>query len=189
MRWRNTLVALIILALLGGYVGYFVWGGHGAGKSTPTPASTPILHDVKFDNVDGVLIAGKDRLLSLHKTKDDKWEMLAPRPGPADGERVGRVLRELVNASPKRVITGTLQLGDFGLDKPAWYITLRGKDNEVHTLEVGNKNPNGLYYYVRLDKGKKVYMLSAIAVDDVTDMVSSPPLQKPTPVATPTSTG
>ncbi len=186
-QWKGTIVAIVILALLGGYVGYFVWGGHSVKKATPTPAPEPILHNVNFSDVDGVLIAGKDKLLSLHRNKDGKWEMLAPKPGPADDERVNRVLSYLIDARPKRVITDTLDIKGFGLKNPAWHITLREKDNTVTTLNVGEKNPDGTFYYVQLDKEKdKIYMMSAIVVSDVTDMVTSPPYQRPTPAPTPT---
>ncbi len=184
-QWKGTFIALIVLIVLGAYVGYFVWGGHGkSAKATPTPTLEPVLSGLKAGNVTDVIIAGAPKIMALRK-ENGKWEVLNPKKQEGDGREIERAIGHLVSASPTRVITGTENLKDFGLDSPKWYITLKTSDGKVETLRVGNQNPSEVYYYVQLEGEKdKVYMVSSFPIDEITNFVNKPPLKAtPTPEA------
>jgi hypothetical protein len=69
----------------------------------------------------------------------------------------------------------------FGLDHPAYNITVEFKGGKKHTLEVGDNTPTNSGYYVRLDKAKMM-VVGLSGIDALTNLVSFPPyLNTPTP--------
>jgi hypothetical protein len=73
----------------------------------------------------------------------------------------------------------------FGLDQPAYVITIKFTGASEHVLEVGDKTPTNSGYYVRLDKGKML-VVSSDGIDSLLTLVQAPPyLNTPTPTALP----
>jgi hypothetical protein len=73
----------------------------------------------------------------------------------------------------------------FGLDKPAYVITIGFKDGKEHTLEVGDATPTNSGYYVRVDKDKML-ITDLNGIDALLQLESFPPyLNTPAPTALP----
>jgi hypothetical protein len=73
----------------------------------------------------------------------------------------------------------------FGLNKPAYVVTLKFSNGKTHTLEVGAPTPTTSGYYVRLDKDKMM-IVDVNGIDALIQLVAFPPyLNTPTPLPLP----
>jgi hypothetical protein len=73
----------------------------------------------------------------------------------------------------------------FGLDNPAYIITVGFGSDKKHTLEVGDATPSNSGYYVRLDKGK-IMIADLSGISSLLQLAAFPPyLNTPTPTALP----
>lgn len=76
----------------------------------------------------------------------------------------------------------------FGLDNPAYVITLEFDGGKKHTLEVGDSTPTSKGYYVRVDSDKMM-IVDLSGIDSLLQLAAFPPyLVTPTPEAAVTST-
>ncbi len=76
-------------------------------------------------------------------------------------------------------------LADFGLEPPAYTISLSQGDDQTLTLQIGSKNPSSNRYYGLLDGGEDVLLLSTVpAVDGLLGWTTAPPVVAP-PTPTP----
>jgi hypothetical protein len=73
----------------------------------------------------------------------------------------------------------------FGLDNPAFEISLEFENGNKHTLEVGDSTPTDSGYYVRVDKDKMM-VVDLSGIDALLQLAAFPPyLNTPTPSALP----
>lgn len=76
----------------------------------------------------------------------------------------------------------------FGLDNPAYVITLEFDGGKKHTLEVGDSTPTSKGYYVRIDSDKMM-IVDLSGIDSLLQLAAFPPyLVTATPEAAVTST-
>lgn len=69
----------------------------------------------------------------------------------------------------------------FGLDAPAYVITIGFADGKFHALEIGDSTLTNSGYYARLDK-KKMMIVDLYGIDSLLQLTSNPPyLNTPTP--------
>jgi len=73
----------------------------------------------------------------------------------------------------------------FGLDKPAFVITVEIGSAKKHVLEVGDQTPTNTGYYVRLDGGRMAIVAQS-GIEPLTGLLTSPPyLNTLTPTPSP----
>jgi hypothetical protein len=73
----------------------------------------------------------------------------------------------------------------FGLNKPAYVVTLKFSNGKTHTLEIGAPTPTTSGYYVRLDKDKMM-IVDVNGIDALIQLAAFPPyLNTPTPLPLP----
>ena len=82
----------------------------------------------------------------------------------ADGIHVGTVVDSLVNLQATRVLTDTAEaLSAYGLEQPPTSIVLSLPNNQLQTLTIGSKNPDGSLYYLQKKGDAKVYLSVPVA--------------------------
>lgn len=70
----------------------------------------------------------------------------------------------------------------FGLDTPAYVITIGFADGKSHVLEIGDSTPTNSGYYARLDK-KKMMIVDLYGIDSLLQLTGNPPyLNTPSPL-------
>jgi Domain of unknown function (DUF4340) len=80
------------------------------------------------------------------------WQVLTPKPGPADEATVAFLLNLLATGRSERSLSAeSSQLQQFGLDKPATTVTLQLKDNKTHQLRLGTQNFDQSLIYASVD--------------------------------------
>jgi hypothetical protein len=73
----------------------------------------------------------------------------------------------------------------FGLDNPAYTITIGFANGKKHVLEVGDSTPTKSGYYVRVDNNKML-IADLSGIDALLQLASSPPyLNTPVPTSLP----
>ena len=76
----------------------------------------------------------------------------------------------------------------FGLDNPAYVITLEFDGGKKHTIEVGDSTPTSKGYYVRIDSDKMM-IVDLSGIDSLLQLAAFPPyLVNPIPEAAVTPT-
>ena len=179
MKFRTTVVLLIVLAALGGYV---LWSGRQRSDANVTTgaAAIPVLQ-LDPAGIRAVEVRGEGKQVRVERAANG-WQVKLPKPGPADAFRVTEVISGLAKLSATQTITPTGQnLAPYGLDKPAYEVRLEGSPPE--TLRLGAKNPDGSATYVQRAAAPTIYLAKDSLIDTIERWVSDPPAQ-PTPAPT-----
>jgi hypothetical protein len=189
MSIRTTIILLVVLLLLGGYV---FWSGQNADETDETALenteTTPLLPEVALADVQAIAVTSADGETVSLTQQDDTWSIIAPAAAPADTMQVTQVVSELVQLNVTRVITPTeADLAPYGLDAPIYEVEIAGEEGVLAQLYLGATNPNQTSTYVRRDDQEEViYLVSSFALNSLQEWVTTPPIQ-PTPLPTPTA--
>ncbi len=189
MSIRTTIILLVVLLLLGGYV---FWSGQNADETDETALedteTTPLLPEVAPADVQAIAVTSANGEEVSLLRQDDAWSIIAPAAAPADTMQVTQVISELVQLNVTRVITPTEpDLAPYGLDDPAYEVELAGEEGVLAQLYLGATNPNQTATYVRRDDEEEViYLVSSFTLNSLQEWVTTPPIQ-PTPLPTPTA--
>lgn len=162
MRIRGLLVAVALLALLGGAV----WWSNRAKKaeeSKPRPDEPPKILAIPEDQIRKIEIRKKDADLTVVQKNDaGKWEMMAPQPLRIDQDAISSMTSTLSSLSADRLIEEKAQdLAVYGLQSPALELVITQKDGKTYKLLVGDETPTGGGYYARLDGDPRVFTIAS----------------------------
>ncbi|MCD6290333.1 MAG: DUF4340 domain-containing protein [Anaerolineae bacterium] len=190
MRFRNTVILLLVFIALGGYTYFFeIKGNKGVGEST-TGANTPIW-DVEPAQVVQLDVSGPDGSTQLIREGTGPWYLVdisTKAKEPADDARVDRVVEGVAYARATRVFTNTADLKEYGLATPTWRASLHLQNGKVRTLQWGDKTPQGFSYYVKKDEENTVYIIASYVIEDLERLVREPAYPPtPTPTSSPTA--
>jgi len=190
MRFRNTLLLLVIFLLLGGYTYFFEIRGKGALEEAKVEEADTIIWEMEASEIVQLDISGPDGQTRLVRKDGQSWSLIDPTTGaemPADNDRLDRIVNSLVHLQARRVLTGTLDLAEYGLDEPKWRLDLKLQDGTKQTLQWGDPTPRKSDYYVKRNEENRVYIVAAYIIEDMEHLVREP-AYAPTPTPTPTST-
>jgi len=175
MKFRGLLVAVVVLAALGGVLW---WSQH----HQPKPAeSTPALPAIlKFDakSVTGLTLHDKGAApIVLTPGSGAAWQITAPSSFRADSEAVNQIVAGLANLVPQRVVVdSTANLASYGLGDPSISVDVTEKNNQSAHLFLGDKTPTGDGIYAMIPGNPHVYTVGAWldnqlnkSVDDLRD--------------------
>jgi hypothetical protein len=179
MNVRTTIILLVVLAALGGYV---LWSGRQQAGVNATSAATaiPVLQ-LDPAGVRAVEVRGEGKQVRVERAASG-WQVSLPQPGPADALRVTEVISGLSKLSATQTITPAGQnLASYGLDKPAYELRIEGGTPE--TLRLGSKNPDGSATYVQRASAPTIYLVTDSLIGTVERWAADPPAQ-PTPAPT-----
>lgn len=144
MRFRNTLILAVVVALLGAYV---LW--------VEKPAMEREEQDTKLLDLDpakvtGLSIETSKGKIDLVKAEPGGWKITAPRETAADQVAVDGILDTLAGAEVKKKLDDKFSdLAPFGLDKPESTVVLSLPGGATKKLAFGKKTPIGGSAYVR----------------------------------------
>ncbi|MFI5398596.1 MAG: DUF4340 domain-containing protein [Candidatus Binatia bacterium] len=155
MRFRSTLVLLLLLAGLGAYV-YWV-----EVPQSEQEAKKKTLFEFKADDVTEVSLVFSDREIVVKKAGDD-WKLTKPLEATADSTIVKNLISAIAEAEVKKTFDDASNLAQYGLDQPFVKVTVKLKDKELPTILVGKSTPVGFSAYIKkADEPKVVLTTSA----------------------------
>jgi uncharacterized protein DUF4340 len=170
MRWQTTAALALLLAVLGGfYYVYEVRWGPGREEAAARKGRVFIA-----DTKDVTAMSLKRGAESIQLSRDgEAWQMLEPVKARASRQTIDELLANVLTAKIDREIDANPKSpADFGLDKPAADLTLTLKDGKTLGLELGAKNPTGVWVYAR-ERGKPaVFVLGESVLRDATKPVA-----------------
>ncbi len=162
MKFRGLLIAMLVLAALGGGV---FWSnkikkaeeGKPAADAPPQILSIP---EAQFQKID-IRKTGGDSLV-LQKSNSGAWEMLSPPQFPVDQDAANGVVTTLASLSSARLVEEkATDLGQFGLASPTIEITIGRKDGKTQKLLVGDESPAGGGNFAKLEGDPRVFIIPA----------------------------
>ena len=127
MNFKTTLILLVLLVLVGGYVAYDRLGGHDK-DTTETSADSKKLFDVKNpEDVNSLTIRSADGSEIVLTKVDTKWRMTKPVDAAAEGWQVDGLVRDLLALESH----GTVDTKETGLDKPKFNVEMSAKGGKL----------------------------------------------------------
>jgi Domain of unknown function (DUF4340) len=170
MRWQTTAALALLLAILGGF--YYVYEVRWGPGREEAAARKGRVFAADTKDVTAVALKRGDESVRLQR-EGDAWQLLEPVKARGSRPAVDELLANVLTAKIDREIDpDPKSLGDFGLDKPAADVTLTLKDGKTLGLQLGAKNPTGVWVYARERDKPAVFVLGESVLRDATRPVA-----------------
>jgi len=181
----GTWLAVLLLIALIGFTVYLNREKEKTALETVTPASEMTYIFAEDGIVSSIEIKPADgETVKVARNAENAWAIEMPFEAEANQ---GLVEAAATQVSALQVVS---QINDgkpeiFGLDKPAYIITVGFGGGKTHTLEVGDSTPTNSGYYVRVDKDQ-IMVTDLSGIDSLVQLGFFPPyLNTPTPTTLP----
>jgi hypothetical protein len=170
MRWQTTAALALLLALLGGF--YYVYEVRWGPAREEAAARKGRVFSADTKDVTAIAITRAEDSVRLQREGED-WQVLEPVKARGSRSAVDELLANVMTAKIDREIDPSPKsLADFGLDKPAADLTLTLKDGTTLGLQLGAKNPTGVWVYARERDKPAVFALGESVLRDATRPVA-----------------
>ncbi len=181
MKTRNIIILLLVLVVLGG-IFYII--------SRPKPGTpvqpTEFVWLIEEDEIDHITITlpRENPVLSqsfIRIKQDDKfpWFFDDEARTPVNSARWGGGVPLLLSGpGADRVISYNSsfdKLTEYGLMSPKMTIDLILSDSRTMKIDVGDKTPNGNYYYIKAPDSNAVALVDYTWYDVLAKLVTEPP--------------
>lgn len=162
MKWRHSLIYLLILALLGGYYYYFEVVKKREKEEAQRAKNR--LFSVATEAVDEIILEAKDKPAVHLLKKDGAWVLDGPVTTEADQNAVDTLLHSLLNLEKNRDVDESAKdMGLYGLSDPAFVVRFRSGET-WQRIRFGSKNPTGESHYAAKGDENAVFLLAAGSV-------------------------
>jgi hypothetical protein len=162
MRVRGLLIALVVLAALGGGI-YWSNKVKKAQEGKPAPDAPPQILTIPEDQFKRLEIrrTGSEPVV-LQRADSGRWEMLSPPKWPVDQDAAGGIVNTLASlASGRLVEEAAADLGQFGLSSPGLEVVIERKDGKTQKLLVGDDSPAGGGSFAKLDGDPRIFTIAS----------------------------
>ncbi|OGO34378.1 MAG: hypothetical protein A2Z03_11485 [Chloroflexi bacterium RBG_16_56_8] len=177
---KETLFTLVVLAALIGFAVYLNRRQSTVeAEATPTSGVTYV-----FTSEDGlpssIEIAPADgETVRIARNAENVWVLELPTQAAADQGLAEAAATQVSTLRALNKIEGDPEI--FGLDQPAYVVTIGFTGGREHTLDIGSTTPSDSGYYVRLD-GKEMMIVGLSGLEGLLNLASAPPyLETATP--------
>lgn len=183
----GTWISILMLAALVGLAFYLNREKEktGAEDATPTLETSYI-----FTAADGIVSSievkpAEGETVKIARNAENAWTVILPIEIEANQGMAEAAATQLTALPISSQIEDGKSPAIFGLETPAYIITIEFKNGAKHTLEVGDTTPTNSGYYVRVDKGKMM-ITDLSGIDALLQIGFFPPyLNTPTPTSLP----
>jgi len=157
MKFRNTLLLLLLTAAVGAYVYFYEIKGGEEREKEKTAAGKLI--DIKKDSVTAITIRPDGVEL---KKIGATWELTAPVQYQADDGTVSSLLSSLESAQrdQKDITTSRADYAGFGLEPARTELIVRHEKAKQDTLYLGDGNVTTTMVYARVNNDPEVVLTS-----------------------------
>lgn len=170
MRWQTTAALAVVLAILGGF--YYVYEIRWGPGREEAAARKGRVFSADTKDVTAVELRRPSDSVRLQRDGEN-WQLLEPVKARGSRSTVDELLANVMTAKIDREIDPNPKSpADFGLDKPAADVTLTLKDGKTLGLQLGAKNPTGVWVYARERDRPAVFALGESVLRDATRPVA-----------------
>ena len=154
MKFRGTLITLVVAAALGGYLLY----------SERQSSERAVRRDklsrlVKADDFESLRFAFSGKLIALQR-RGSNWVLTHPVSAPADPMRL-QAFVDTLRAARIEERVGAGDLARYGLDHPAAEVNIEARDGLTTRLRFGRINPLQTLVYVLVDASEEVVLTTS----------------------------
>jgi Domain of unknown function (DUF4340) len=158
MKPRGLLVAVGVLAVLGGLTWWSNKRQASAAKSTDT--STKIL-SIPSDQVQEIQLKNPDQMVDV-RLQSGKWRLTQPEPLPADSDAVTTIVSSLSSLNADTLVESkAADLTPYGLQNPKLDVQITKKDGKTDHLLIGDETPTGSGSYAKLANDPRVFTIAS----------------------------
>jgi hypothetical protein len=165
MIWRKTLISLIVFALLVGlYTGDRWLSERRRAAKEVSERAFPLdwMHANEFT------LVTPNEIITVKREYGDRWAMTQPIRALADNNEVQAIVGNLVPAVRygEFKMDDTTKLEDYGLDAPAFKLTIKTSDApQGLTLLVGKQAAESGKFYAKIESEDKVFSINEYVKD------------------------
>ena len=161
MQVRGLLVAVVLLAVLGGAVWY---SNRQKAEEAKKPADTTnkvlSIPEDQFKEVKIQKTGGQP--LVLQKGDDGKWQITEPKQYRADQDSVSSLVSSLSSLNADTIVEQkAADLAPYGLNKPTMNVTVIKKDGQARDLMIGDDTPTSSGAYAKLADDPRVFTIAS----------------------------
>jgi hypothetical protein len=181
----GTWVAVLLLIAVVEFAIYFNREKEKNAAADATPVRAPVeIFSAEDGTLSSIEIKPADgEPVKVARNAEKAWAVVLPIEAEADQGLAEAAAAQVSALQVLNSIDADPEI--FGLNKPAFIITLEFASGKTHTLEVGDATPTTSGYYVRLDKNKMM-VTDLSGIEALLQLVSAPPyLNTPTPTVLP----
>ncbi|MBD3184670.1 DUF4340 domain-containing protein [Candidatus Poribacteria bacterium] len=173
MKFRNTLILLIVVIILFGLV-YFL-ELRKPDKPEGKSRNLGEILAVEQDEIKGIELSYSDpnyQTIVCSKSSEGKWMIEKPLQAKADQREIQRLISNPLEKLIQNTIESPENLSEYGLDNPRVNIKFTLTNNESINIMLGDTVPTGNYAYVKKGSQPEIHLSPANIVDDMTKFVS-----------------
>jgi hypothetical protein len=155
---RSTLVLIVVLAGLVGYI-YYLNGRETTGGDT----KEKVFASLKAEDVEEVQIKSADGQTSRVQKADGAWKLVEPETAAADQTEISSITSSLSNLEIQRVVDeNASDVKQYGLEPARIEVAFRVKgEKESKRVQLGEKTATGGDLYARFPGQKRVFLVSS----------------------------
>jgi len=161
MKFRGLLVAVVLLAALGG-AAYWSNKKEKADANKPPADAPPKILNIPSDQFKEIDLKKKSGESTDVVKIEGKWQITQPKPLPADQDSVGSLVSSLSSLTSDRLVEDKAgDLSQYGLNAPAQEVKITQKDGKGATLLLGDDTPTGSGVFARLDSDPRIFIVAS----------------------------
>ncbi|MGA2116528.1 MAG: DUF4340 domain-containing protein [Bryobacteraceae bacterium] len=162
MKPKGLLVAVVLLAVLGGAVWYSN-KKQAAKEKAPAADASPKIVSIPDDQVQDILIQRPGgETVELQRKTQSTYVLTQPKPLPADVDAASSLITTVASISADKTIEDkATDFSPYGLAKPSLEVHITRKDGKAFDLQLGDDTPNNSGTYARLAGDPHVYTVAS----------------------------
>ncbi|MEJ5349008.1 MAG: DUF4340 domain-containing protein [Desulfosoma sp.] len=159
MKWRHSIIYLLVLIVLGGY--YYWFEVVKKREKDEAERVKNKLYTVKAENVEELFLEAEGKPRVHLVKKDGTWVLEEPLDTEADQGAVDTLVHVLVELEKSREVdTAAKDVALYGLAAPHLTVRFRSADT-WHRLRFGSQNPSGESRYAVKEDENAVFLVAA----------------------------
>jgi hypothetical protein len=170
MRFKGTLVLLIVVFALGGFI--YLYEIKGGAQREKAKESEGLIWKIEDKNIRQIELSSPGQHLAAARKDEKEWALTAPQALAADSEEIDRLARSAVTLRRENIVEQhAADLAKFGLNPAQTSLKFKTKDGKEYAINFGNNNPTGSSAYASFPGQKVVFLVSASAASSFSKKV------------------
>jgi hypothetical protein len=157
MKWRQSLIYLFLLVLIGGY--FYTFEIVKKEEKEAAEKESKKVFALQSDQIVAVEVSARDKT-SIHLKRENEWKITGPIQADAEKTSVESFVNALASLSRELDVSQEVRdLKPYGLEQPvSLKIRFQAGDQWLELL-IGDKNPVGRGYYAKRGDQDRVFLL------------------------------
>ena len=161
MKFRGLLVAVVLLAALGG-AAYWSNKKEKTDANKPPADAPPKILNIPSEQFKEIDLKKKNGESTGVVKIEGKWQIMHPKPLPADQDSVGSLVSSLSSLTSDQLVEDKAgDLSQYGLNAPTEEVKITQKDGKAATLLLGDDTPTGSGVFARLDNDPRIFIVAS----------------------------